>query len=505
MQNSFMGKKERMKFELFKSIAFAKYGMSFNDLMQKHELTKSTLSRYINDLAQDVELAFEEKAHLNQDSQTGTYQVKAAEAYSIGYLIDYIHLFYVEQSGSFFILDALLKKRYTSIEAMAQDLHMSSSSVYKQLRLLKKMLAPFGGKITFDQHSSSLNGDELGIRLFTFYAYWSVFKSTEYIPFFNTNYPEEWLELKEIEDYFDHATSLSESQRAKLRFMQLITLKRVLWQKNYIKVSEEFLADVAYFDNKDAELLPLLKHRLTDELYHNERALLLYATRGLIYNLDSLETKRKIVQDYQQSSLEIAEYTTKLMAEVQKEFELEYTEESYINFYFYLIILLIYIKHINMDISGYYKNGLSFHSIIDYDEASVETFEKINKIIEQQEFYSKISKEYLEGVMSIFSLTIYSGIYLSKKAGSVSICVIFNNNLILADGIKKIILDVYNKDRIVFTNDVMTADLVISDSYEVINPQTEYFYFDEQLNPEQWEKMIDTINQIFYKTIFLGE
>ncbi|MGX7150788.1 helix-turn-helix domain-containing protein [Enterococcus ureasiticus] len=501
MRNSFMGKKERMKFELFKSIIFSKNGLSFNELMQKHDLTKSTLSRYINDLAQEVGETFDEKVHLVQNAQTGTYQIQTEETYSIGYLIDYSHLFYVKQSGIFFILDILLKNHYSSIEAMALDLHMSSSSVYKQLRALKEMLVPFGGKISFEQLASPLTGNELGIRLFAFYSYWSVFKSTEYG---NRHYPEEWWNIKEIEEYFDHTTSLSESQRAKLRFIQLITLKRVLWQKNYLELSEEFLADVAYFDTKDTELLPLIKQRLPKNIYHKERALLVYATRGLIYNLDSLETKKNIVQHYQQSSLEIAAYTTKLMEEVQEEFDLDYTEEGYVNFYFYLIILLIYIKHINIDISGYYKNELSFHSMIDYDEGNVEIFQKINKIIEQQEFYSKINKKSLKGVMSILSLTIYSGIYLNKKAGSMSICVIFNNNLILADGIKKIILDVYNRDRIVFTNDVLTADLVISDSYEVANPHTEYFYFDEQLNPEQWGKMIEAINQIFYKTVFLG-
>lgn len=501
MRNSFMGKKERMKFELFKSIIFSNNRLSFNALMHKHNLTKSTLSRYMNDLAQEVGETFDKKVYLIQNNQTGTYQIQTAEPYSIGYLIDYIHLFYVKNSGIFFILDMLLKNHYSSIEAMALDLHMSSSSVYKQLRALKEMLVPFGGRISFEQLASPLTGNELGIRLFSFYSYWSVFKSTEYD---NKNYPDSWWDIKELEQYFDHTTSLSESQRAKLRFIQLITLKRVLWQKNYLTLSEEFLADVAYFDTKDTELLPLLNQRLPNDIYYKERALLVYATRGLIYNLDSLETKNNIVQNYQQSSLEIAAYTTKLMSEVQKEFDLDYTEEGYVNFYFYLIILLIYIKHINIDISGYYKNELSFHSMIDYDEGNVEVFQKINKIIEQQDFYSKINNNSLKGVMSILSLTIYSGIYLNKKAGSMSICVIFNNNLILADGIKKVILDVYNQDRIVFTNDALSADLVISDSYEVANPHTEYFYFDEQLNPEQWGKMIDAINDIFYKTIFLG-
>lgn len=501
MRNSFMGKKERMKFELFKSIVFSKNGLSFNELMKKYDLAKSTLSRYINDLAQEVGEIFDGKVHLVQNNQTGMYQIESTEPYSIGYLIDYTHLFYVKKSGVFFILDALLKNHYSSIEAMALDLHMSSSSVYKQVRELKQMLVPFGGKISFEQLASPLTGNELGIRLFAFYSYWSVFKSIE---FDNKNYPESWWKINEIEEYFDHTATLSESQRAKLRFIQLITLKRVLWQKNYIEISKDFLADIAYFDTKESALLTSLKQRLPKEVYCKERALLLYATRGLIYNLDSLETKKEIVQNYQQSSLSIAAYTTTLMAEVQKEFDLEYTEEGYINFYFYLVILLIYIKHINIDISGYYKNGLSFHSIIDYDEANVEVFKKITKIIEQQEFYSKINKKSLKGVMSILSLTIYSGMYLNKKVGNMSICVIFNNNLILADGIKKIITDVYNRDRIIFTNDPMFADLVISDSYEAVNPETEHFYFDEQLNPEQWGKMIDKINQIFYKTIFLG-
>ncbi|WP_239644652.1 hypothetical protein [Enterococcus crotali] len=72
----------------------------------------------------------------------------------------------------------------------------------------------------------------------------------------------------------------------------------------------------------------------------------------------------------------------------------------------------------------------------------------------------------------------------------------------MADNIKKAILDVYNQERIHFTNDVMAADLVISDSYEAVEPETEHFYFDEQLNPEQWKQMLDVINQIFYRTIF---
>lgn len=142
--------------------------------------------------------------------------------------------------------------------------------------------------------------------------------------------------------------------------------------------------------------------------------------------------------------------------------------------------------------------------MIDYDEKNVETFQKITTIIQRQDFYPKIKKQALNGVLSILTLTLYSGIYLNKKAGSLLICVIFNNNLILAEGIKKIILDVYNHDRIIFTSDVLAADLVISDSYENIDPQTEHFYFDEQLNPEQWGKMIDMINQIFYKELFLS-
>ncbi|EOI06752.1 hypothetical protein UAY_00094 [Enterococcus moraviensis ATCC BAA-383] len=500
MRNSFMGKKERLKFELFKSIIFSRNGLSFNELMQKHNLTKSTLSRYIHELGQEVELAFSGETNLIQNPKTGTYQLQTKAPYSLGYLIDYIHLFYVNKSGTFFILDALLKNHYSTIEAMALDLHMSSSSVYKQLRALKEMLIPFGGKISFEQGASPLRGDELGVRLFSFYSYWSVFKSTE---FTSNGYPESWLNIESIEAYFDHTRSLSESQQAKLRFIQLITLKRVLRQKKNIELSDSFIEDTAFFDTKDTEVLPLLKQRLPDKLYQAERALLLYATRGLVYNLDSLETKKKIVQNYEKSSLTIAIYTTRLMRQVQEEFKLAYTEEGYINFYFYLIILLIYIKHINIDILGYYKNELSFHSMIDYDETNLDIFQKITTIIEQQEFYSKINKESLKGVMSILSLTIYSGIYLNKKSGNISICVIFNNNLILADGIKKVILDIYNPDRIIFTNDVTMADFVISDSYEMVNPETDYFYFDDQLNPKQWELMIDAINQMFYKTIFL--
>lgn len=498
MQNSFMGKKERMRFELFKSVAFSSNGISFNELLQKHELTKSTLSRYINELAQEVEEVFDGTVHVIQDNRTGMYLLSQSNSFSIGYLIDYIHLFYVEKSGIFFILNALLKNHYTSIEAMALDLHMSSSSVYKQLRELKKMLVPFGGKITFDQHAGRLTGNEIGIRLFDYYSYWSVFKSIKV----NTDYPEEWMDIKEIEDYFDHAASLSESQQAKFKFIQLITLKRVLWQKNYVELSKEFLADIVYFDNKDAELLPLLEKKLPKNLYQGERALLLYGIRGLVYNLDSLETKKQIVTNYQQSSLEIAAYTTRLMDDVQTQFNLEYTEDGYINFYFYLIILLIYIKHINIDISGYYKNALSFHSIIDYNEENEEVFQKITEVVEKQAFYPKISKKSLKGVMSILSLTIYSGIYLSKKAGRISICVVFNNNLILADGIKKVILDIYNEERILFTNDVALADLVISDSYEAVSSPTEFFYFDDQLNPKQWKLMVEAINEIFYETIF---
>lgn len=228
MRNSFMGKKERLKFELFKSIIFSRNGLSFNELMQKHNLTKSTLSRYIHELGQEVELAFSGETNLIQNPKTGTYQLQTKAPYSLGYLIDYIHLFYVNKSGTFFILDALLKNHYSTIEAMALDLHMSSSSVYKQLRALKEMLIPFGGKISFEQGASPLRGNELGVRLFSFYSYWSVFKSTE---FTSNGYPESWLNIESIEAYFDHARSLSESQQAKLRFIQLITLKRVLRQK----------------------------------------------------------------------------------------------------------------------------------------------------------------------------------------------------------------------------------------------------------------------------------
>lgn len=110
MRNSFMGKKERMKFELFKAIVFAKNGLSFNELLDTYHLTKSTLSRYIHDLAAEVEDAFEDNVHLIQNSHTGTYQIQTEKTFSIGYLIDYIHLFYVQKSGIFFLLDTLLKK-----------------------------------------------------------------------------------------------------------------------------------------------------------------------------------------------------------------------------------------------------------------------------------------------------------------------------------------------------------------------------------------------------------
>ena len=503
MQTLLMSRNERQQFELLKQLIPKKDGMTAQEIMDSLNLSLHTVYRYEKQLAEGLSHVFEDQL-VSLFKENGYYKIFIDNSLSVSYVIDKMGLYYIQISQQFSLSDALFYRSYASVEALAQEVNLSLSHTYKILKRMNKSFEPFNISIAFPDKSNRTNivGDEKNVRITMFYIYWTIYKGIEW-PFYHA--PNSFSELEPP----IKTAQLSPSQKTRLIYYQTFTYWQIIYRKEYISISKEFLNYLEIFEEVSPVSFPaqikesLHKNQVSESVIHAEESYFGFLVRFYIANIDSFEDKVLITTKLIASKLPLTIFATNLLNDFLKRYSVVLTEENYVLNYYQIIFNLLYIQ--------FFGTHVPFSQTLDEKFPCLETYTDLfdtDKDELTQFVYENLSSKLFPSISKSSTLVEYLAklFYLvlnsSVNQQPLKVLIQYSKTIYGYDLIKNNLSHTFGENVLEFTLDILEADIVISDSFELISDETRnppsVFYFEYPYDTTSWQDLIVFISKRLY-------
>ncbi|TFJ42677.1 hypothetical protein CKN73_03800 [Carnobacterium divergens] len=499
----FIDKTAEKKLALFKLLFFADEPISVKEILTQLQFSKSTLFRYLKELEEDLASTFDPQSFL-LINENNVYAYKSETQIDKSLIVNRLNLYYVKGSIRFKIILALYKKRYTSVDEVANDLYVSPSYLYRQLKDIYTFLDDFHLKINFKpdiQQSTNFVGSEIHLRFFFVYFYWSVFKGIEW-PF--KRLPESMYDLyykNEIDKHFPKE-NLAPAKATQIGYLLTITFWRVNSRKEYIQLDNdltEILTAICEINDISSSIATTWT-QLPENIVTQEKLFFNFFTRIVVASVDSDEMKADIVKHLLTLDSSIIYYCVSFLDELQLYFNLKMTpQKKMINLY-YVILYHLYMRYIKVEHAKYLNDPFQLKELNSPVKLSKSLEASLNKFYSQfikknHSFNQSDSSKQLTFSLSYFIIN-------SIELEPIPVLVHFSNNISGEYLIKNKINTIFGTSNIRFIDDIDQAFLVISDCYEGAIPNENYFYIEEMHNPIIWKGLFDFIQQHLFNRSF---
>lgn len=495
MISQFLNKKENQKIDIFQYLLFEKGFNNRKKLEEKFKLSTSTLRRYLQELSTDLMGAFGDAVIIHNEPNQDII-VELDLNLTPDQVISNLRYYYVKESSLYLLLKSLIKKKYSSISEISQELNFSDATVYRLLLPIKKMLATFGVTLSFEANNN-FEGNELGVRYFLYIIYWNLFHTLQDSPF-TQNFPKEFIDLDFLKKNLGIKKELSQSQITKLTLISGIISYRIVYFKKRVELSNEFLEDIQYF-YKGTPSLNIEQFNVPLSVVEKESKLHSFLVRGLIFDLDTYEGKEKIVNQYRNSDLVIAKNVDYFLKMFSQYFSLTYTKENYTESYYLLLMTYIYVKHIHFNIDEYLENPVNENiSAYKNNKRYIKLLPTFKEFLKFLPFKLDITETDIHS----FTLLLYTIYEINSSPVPINIYVTHTSNIATPPLIKSGIKKVFNSELIHFCDSPHEADIIISNTFEGYHQTTNIFYFHNPSKKEIWEDLFRFISQYIFKNIF---
>ncbi len=158
-----MDKHQQVQMTIFQRIIKSEGAVRIKDLEQELDVSVPTLQKEIRSLETALELFDEESKLVRLDNEY--LSVQLANEFSVKKFV----YSYLEQALDYQILLFVFQHKKVSITKMALDLQVSEASLFRRLKSINQQLEEF--EIQF--RNKKMVGDELQIRVFYYYFFWS--------------------------------------------------------------------------------------------------------------------------------------------------------------------------------------------------------------------------------------------------------------------------------------------------------------------------------------------
>ncbi|MGX7150149.1 helix-turn-helix domain-containing protein [Enterococcus ureasiticus] len=492
-----MKKNEANKFDLFKKILFSENGIRIQEIIPQCNDSKSTLYRYVQQINEDLALAFPEETLTIQQTKSLLY-VSIPETMSFAYVIDFLRFYYITVSPEYAVFSAAADKNFSSSESLAQSINLSPSYTYKNIKSLNALLKPFKIKTAFGDPSKKTNiyGAESDIRFLLFFAYWDILKGLVW-PFNRS--PKHFKNLP-----IPISTALSPSQHTRLRYFQNITYWRILYLQEQVSIDEDFLTYLMILNEVNPTVFTLdLKSTLSPDEIMTEQAYFSFLARFFIADIDTKEMKKRTAQLFIESNLPLANSGQHLLTLLKEKYNLVIDEDDYLIFFYDLMIAFLYVKYIGIDhdsISEYEKHL----SLLDVEKKYFYTMEQeLNTLIRsfgKNEDSLKIDLP--DNLVNYMTNVLFCIVDSSKKIQPLTIFCQYSKNFYTVNEIKSNLLTIFGSKVIRYAETIHEADLVISDCYEGPIDNEKFFYFDNAFDRHTWRALFAFVNSKLYNVTF---
>lgn len=492
MSQLFINQKNNNKLSIIKEL-LTSGGM--NDIILKNKLsfTRSSFTRYIHELKEDLSVVSQNKVSIETDSQ-GVIVVSAPLDLTKKNIIETLRHYYIESSPLYAVIKALLTKKYNSVLELSHDLNYSEPAIYKILNNVQEILQPFGAKVELSE-VTNFSGNELGVRYFLYLMYWQFFGGVDSVPF-PTTISQELIDVSFLKKQLGITQELSHTQDRKLELISAITCYRLAFYSKKADINDELFKNILPFSNSKV-FINLSEYNIPEHVLERESVLFQFFIRGLIFDIDTFSNRAKIVEKYKSSNLPLNTEVSSFLDSFKQDLQIQYSDENYVESYYLVLMTYLYIQYFSFEVDDtlsypVYKRMEHFKQTKRYSQL----LPVIKKQINNLNFKGKINKTQKDVLLLVF-YTLYE---INRVATPISLYVNYSSDISTALYIKNKLKQFFNPSLISFCRIPEQADVIISNSFEGKNSTHCTFYLEDIFDEEAWKKLIIYLSESLIKS-----
>lgn len=492
MSQLFINQKNQKKLNIVKELLTSN-GATDIILKKKFSFTRSSFTRYINELEEDFSVVFQNKVSIKTDSQ-GVIVVLTPPDLTKKYIIGVLRHYYIESSPLYALIKALLTKKYDSVLQLSHDLNYSEPAVYKLLSNVQEILKPFGAQVDFSE-VTNFSGNELGVRYFLYLMYLQIFGEIEHVPF-PTRIPPEFIDISFLKKQLNITRELSHTQARKLEIISAITCYRLVFYNKELNIDEEFFKNILPLSNVKTSL-NLSKYNVSEHILERESVFFQFFVRGLIFDIDTFSSREKIVERYKSSNLTINTDISSFLNSFKQDFQIQYSDENYVESYYLVLMTYLYIQYFSFEIDNtlsypVYKRMEHFKQTRRYSQL----LPIIKKQMDNLNFKGKLNSTQRDVLLLVF-YTLYE---INRITSPITLYINYSADISTALYIKNKLKQFFNPSLISFCEIPEQADIIISNRFEGKNFTHCTFYLENIFDEEAWQRLIMYLSESLIKS-----
>lgn len=456
-------------------------------LMEKANLSRSKLKRLIQELNDDLEIAFDGEVTIKQNNHFKYY---FDSTYPANYIFHKMKLYYLEQSLHFqLIFFIAVEEKQWSNDDLCDHFAVSLPYLYQLIRESNELIKDFG--IRLERKSDTeivLAGPEYRIRLFLFIAM-----------LFSYHGFEAPIECKnpEIKKQI-WALPRTSSEKELIYFVYAIAELRMA-QGHFIRRMPEQVSEIlALFEVpphiKKLNEIFISPYTNQPEICQKEIYVIRVFVRMFVYSLETKERKIDIGKQATLLNNPLSHFCEQLLGKLLVDYEINFSNELFYELMYYGLLSIVFLEYFKVDLD----TVLSLTTLVKEAE-NEEHFSSIH-LQPVEEFFQRfianfpLNLEFLEdekAFIKFISTRLYLFLNISKTE-AFKVYIHYSRNLLGEMMLEKKLTQIYTNETLKITRNPEEADLIITDCVERPEEQKEdaaYFFFYDLENRTLWEKL----------------
>ncbi|MGX7246005.1 helix-turn-helix domain-containing protein [Enterococcus quebecensis] len=474
----FLSDKDKRKYELLKTIS--EYpSIEMRRIKDHLKISSTSIRRFLREINQELAEVFLKHTISIRLSDTG-YSLTSNKIPN-SFLLDSMKLFYIKQSNEFNILNALITKRYASVNQLSLKINISPSHLYKYVKRIRVFLSRFKLDINFSDNNtgnSNLAGTEIDKLYFLNVYFWEIYKAVEWPTF-----------LSDTHQIYNTAT-LSSFQEKRINYISSVSKHPTI--KNRKLTTDSDLKEIFNIFQKFNDTVTSGVPKTPIENFF---------IRLFIPEFDSDLNKLQIAQLARElKNNKIVSLSTIFLNSLFESYQVFPTESQYNACFYHSLVIHIFLKYVNIDFFSPLENCPRVSELTTEDLSFVELEKSLFQFYEELTTQNKNYSIQVSNANLIYMVNFcYFILDYCTETKKVNIYIEFSKNIFSTQMLKKNLLGIFGHDNIELTDSQLQADIILTDFSQEGMEQEKICHFENPYSHGSWTNALLVITSMLYK------
>ena len=476
---------------------------SIEALSKQLSIPKNTIKSYIYRL-NDAFCFYLGLPDYLQASYHGVISIQDNYKKNSSHYFNQIKLKYLKQSHEFNILVSLATCPTTNMHSLTEKLVLSRSYVARLIKKFNKKSQLFGFEIVEYNESLHFKGNEVAIRLYLYLLLSDSFQVIEW-PFENLK-PEKLQYLLPI----THQKSNTHISQTKKTFILMLVsiLQNRLKQNQILPIPSKNVTDIFTLIQQNFDVTTEFPMIVFDEAnienQTNEKYYFNFFIRIFVPDTIPAIENIQLGEVFAHSNLKVTNFALELTERIEQTLSFSFSKTDKYLFVYYLTVLCTFYQIFGDSCTDFLYLRFQPKQIESDKNEMYKLIESVFHEVCSTFFTSLILPSLGDPVDSYFSQTIYHLVDMSLNA-KIMIYIQLSQEFTAEAFVTKKLKTFFNSDYISITNDFSKADLLITDTAELLKEQIVTYHMNSLVDPNQWSGLLSLINKLILEKFFITQ